>query len=215
MAVTLKTSSKPVMMTEMVKVSDLIEYANNPRNNDAAVPDMVSLIEQFGFRVPILKRGNEIVDGHLRTKAARKMGMEEIPAIDVGDMDEAEVRALRIALNKSVEWAEWDRDKLNIEFDFIKSGKLDLAFTGFGKDEIAKITKSAEADVNKAAKALAKSKNADAGKPADPNYVSLTFHMAAPVRDKVMRFLEKVRKENELGNVSQALAHVATENEED
>ena len=196
------------MATVMTKVASLQEYGNNPRNNDAAVPDMVKLIERFGFRVPILKKGTRIVDGHLRVKAARKMGIKEVPAIDVGNMSAEDERALRIALNKSVEWAEWDQSKLKIEFDFLDAKKLDLGLTGFGTSEIAKITKDAAAAIAAASQKLnapTKSKDADAGKPADPNYVTITFTMASTSRDTIMEVLESVRKRDELGNMSQAL----------
>jgi len=189
-------------------VADLEPYANNPRKNDDQVPRMVDLIKKFGFKVPLLVRGNQIVDGHLRIKAATKMGMATVPTIDVGAMPEAEERALRIALNKSVEWAEWDNDLLGTEMKAIMAGGLDLNLTGFDSSEFDKLIKEV-AEPKPTAPSVNKTKLADAGTPADPDYVSLSFHMTAANRDTLMAALEKYRTQHELVNQSQALLSMA------
>ena len=195
-------ASTPIKVVQKT-ITDLIEYKNNPRKNDAAVPEMVALINKFGFRQPILVRGNEVVDGHLRLKAARKLGMTKIPSIDVGDMPDADVRALRIAMNKSAEFADWDKDALALEFKDLPDAGFELAFTGFETGVIDKIIKEAAGE-----KAPKKTKLADAGNEADPNYVALTFHMADKSRNAVMKKLDKVAEEHGLANRSQALLHL-------
>ena len=208
MAVKTNTSPPSGQMAIVYKsVADLEPYANNPRKNDAQVPRMVDLIKKFGFRVPMLVRGNQVVDGHLRLKAAIKMGLKEVPTIDAGQMGEAEERALRIALNKSVEWAEWDEDLLGAEMKAIMAGGLDLNLTGFDNSEFDKLIKEV-AEPTKAP-SVNKTKLADAGTPADPDYVSLSFHMTAKNRDSLMAALEKYRTDNELVNQSQALLSMA------
>lgn len=194
-----KAQSKGLSLTE-IALNDLVGYENNPRENDAAVPDMMELISTFGFRVPILVRGTRIVDGHLRVKAAADLGMETVPAIEIGDMSEAEERALRIAVNKSVEWADWDEDKLRTEFDFLIKEGFDLKMTGFDEVDVAKIASNVMADA-----AQKKVKDGDAGTAADPNAVSVIFHMTAEKRDKLIEALDKVMKKHNLSNRSQAL----------
>src|SRR5277367_3816097 len=82
------------MHIHVFKIDQLIPYCRNPRNNDQAVEKMVSSIKEFGFKIPILARSNgEVVDGHLRLKAARKLGMEEVPVILCDDWSEAQVKA--------------------------------------------------------------------------------------------------------------------------
>ena len=72
--------------------SDLIEYARNPRKNDFVVDRMVSCIKEFGFRIPIVaKSDGTVVDGHLRLKAARKLGLEEVPVVIADDLSEAQI----------------------------------------------------------------------------------------------------------------------------
>ena len=119
------------------KVSDLIEYANNPRKNDHAVDKVASAIREFGFRVPILAKPDKtIVDGHLRLKAAKKLGLETVPVMLCDDMSEAQIKAFRISVNRVAEFAEWDNELLRIEFDALKELDFDLELTGFSLDEI-------------------------------------------------------------------------------
>lgn len=119
------------------KVSDLIEYARNPRKNDHAVDKVAAAIREFGFRVPILAKSDKtVVDGHLRLKAAKKLGLETVPVILCDDMSEAQIKAFRISVNRVAEFAEWDNELLRIEFDALKELDFDLELTGFSLDEI-------------------------------------------------------------------------------
>lgn len=71
---------------EQWPIERLVPYENNPRKNDEAVPRMVAVIREFGFRVPMLAKSNgDLVDGHLRLKAARAMGLDTVPVITVDD----------------------------------------------------------------------------------------------------------------------------------
>ena len=83
---------------EIWPIDRLVVYARNPRKNDAAVDRMCSSIREFGFKVPVLARSNgEVVDGHLRLKAARKLGSwpggdtTQIPVILCDEWSEAQV----------------------------------------------------------------------------------------------------------------------------
>lgn len=211
MAVKIKTPTgapkiDEVLTVKMMPVASLKAYEKNPRKNDAAVPDMVELIQKFGFKQPILVRGDRIVDGHLRIKAAKKMGLTEVPAIDTGEMSDAEEKALRIAMNRSVEWADWDNALLAEEFKDIADAGVELKFTGFETSLIDKIMD--EAFGTDTANAVKKSANADAGNPADPNYVSVTFHMADTGRKAVLAYLDQHAEKHGLANRSQALIHL-------
>jgi hypothetical protein len=79
-----------------------VAYARNPRKNVGAVDRMWSSIREFGFKVPCMVRGDgEVVDGHLRLKAALKLGIKEIPG---DEWTPAQVKAFRIMVNRSVMW---------------------------------------------------------------------------------------------------------------
>lgn len=195
------------LVIQDVPLSSLNPYENNPRKNDAQIPKMVELIKEFGFKVPILVRGDRVVDGHLRLKAATALGMETVPVLDIGEMSEAHERALRIALNKSVEWAAWDDDLLGKEMEAIMNAGVNLSLTGFGDKEVSKLIKQiGEEPLDLGIKPkVTKTKDADAGMPADPSHVSVTFHMAATSRDKVMQCLNAYRMDQGHDNVSTAL----------
>jgi ParB-like chromosome segregation protein Spo0J len=69
---------------EIWAVDKLVLYARNPRKNDAAVDRMCASIREFGFKIPVLARSDgEVVDGHLRLKAAKKLGLAEVPVISL------------------------------------------------------------------------------------------------------------------------------------
>lgn len=111
----------------------LIPYANNPRLNDNAVDAVAASIKEFGFKVPIVVDGeNVIINGHTRLKAAHKLGLKQVPVIVADDLTPEQVKAFRLADNKTGELAEWDMEKLDIELAEIQ----DLDMNDFGFDEI-------------------------------------------------------------------------------
>ena len=105
------------------KISELVEYKNNPRINDDAVEYVMRSIKAFRFKVPIIvDKHNVIVAGHTRLKAAIKLGLESVPCVIADDLTEDEVKAYRLVDNKTAEYALWDEDLLknelaDIEFD--------------------------------------------------------------------------------------------------
>lgn len=118
-------------------VDRLVMYARNPRKNDEQVDRMVSAIREFGFRIPVVARSDgTVVDGHLRLKAAKKLGMEEIPVVLADELSEAQVKAFRLLANRSANWADWDNELLAQEFAELKEMNFDLDLTGFGLEEV-------------------------------------------------------------------------------
>src|ERR1035437_5642211 len=89
-------------------IDKLVFYARNPRKNDAALDRMCGSIREFGFKIPCLVRSDgEVIDGHLRLKAARKLGIRDIPVILCDEWTPAQVKAFRLMVNRSATWAEW------------------------------------------------------------------------------------------------------------
>jgi DNA modification methylase len=127
------------MQIKTFKINELIEYARNPRKNDAVVDKMVGCIKEFGFRIPIVaKSDGSVVDGHLRLKAAKKLGMTEVPVVIADDLTDAQIKAFRLAVNQSANWAEWDEELLKAEFEELKNLNFDLDLTGFDLSEVEK-----------------------------------------------------------------------------
>lgn len=111
------------------KLEEIKPYINNPRNNDDAVPLVANSIKEFGFKVPIIiDRNGEIVAGHTRYKAAKELGMEEVPCIVADDLNDEQVKAFRLADNKVAEASEWDFEILSSELCEI----IDFDMSDFG-----------------------------------------------------------------------------------
>ena len=128
-------------------VDRLQYYARNPRKNDHAVDQMCAAIVEFGFRVPVIALSSGlIVDGHLRVKAARKLGLTEIPVVLADDLTEAQIKALRLLMNRSATWADWDEDLLRLELEELQSADYDLALTGFDDGELDRLLAGAGGD---------------------------------------------------------------------
>src|SRR5438874_1318137 len=115
----------------------LVPYARNPRKNDHAIDRMAGSIREFGFKVPILARRNgEVVDGHLRLKAAQRLALAEVPVIWCDEWTPAQVKAFRLLVNRSANWADWDDELLTLELLDLKAADIDLAMTGFDAAEL-------------------------------------------------------------------------------
>ena len=118
-------------------IGKFVPYARNPRKNDHAVDRMMASLQEFGFKIPILARSSgEVVDGHLRLKAAQKLGMTELPVILCDEWSEAQVKAFRLLVNRSVSWADWDEELVALELQELKAEDFDLDLTGFDALEI-------------------------------------------------------------------------------
>ncbi|KAF5269416.1 hypothetical protein FQR65_LT14972 [Abscondita terminalis] len=118
-------------------IENLVEYERNPRKNDDVVNRMCASIREFGFRIPIVaKSDGTVVDGHLRLKAARKLGMESIPVVLSDNLSEAQTKAFRLLANQSANWAKWDDDLLKLEIQELEDLQFDLKMTGFELEKV-------------------------------------------------------------------------------
>lgn len=109
------------------KLTELKPYARNPRRNDAAVPALEESIRRYGFKNPIIVDGSGvIISGHTRFKAAKKLGLKEVPVIVADDLTEREAREFRIADNKVAELATWDAQLLDEELIELKGSDMDV-----------------------------------------------------------------------------------------
>jgi ParB-like chromosome segregation protein Spo0J len=121
-------------------VADLIPYAANSRtHSDAQVAQIAASIKEFGWTSPILIDGdNTIIAGHGRLLAARKLGMEEVPAIILDHLSKPQQRALVIADNQLALNAAWDMDMLKAEIEGL-SDSFDLDILGFSEIDLEKL----------------------------------------------------------------------------
>src|SRR5712692_8143580 len=120
------------MQLETWPIDRFVFYARNPRKHTQAIDWMCGSICEFGFKCPVLARSDgAVVDGHLRLKAAKKLGMSEIPVIICDDWTDAQVKAFRLHGNRTVTWADWDPELLLLELSDWKGLDFGLELTGF------------------------------------------------------------------------------------
>jgi DNA modification methylase len=114
-------------------LTEIKPYEKNPRKNDGAVQYVAESIKEFGFKVPIvIDKDGVIVAGHTRYKAAKKLGLNEVPCIVADDLTEEQIKAFRLADNKVAEKAEWDFELLDSELDEL----FDFDMTLFGFEDM-------------------------------------------------------------------------------
>lgn len=122
----------PTLAISELPPTSLAASANRTRKTD---PDhlarIVSSIKSLGFSVPVIRSGNEIIDGHVRVEAAIALGLERIATIDCGHLSPTEVRTLRLAVNRLGELGTYDPDRLRCEFQELIELEVDIEFTGF------------------------------------------------------------------------------------
>jgi ParB-like chromosome segregation protein Spo0J len=128
------------LVVETWPIDRLIEYARNPRKNDEHVERMAGVIREFGFRIPVVaKSDGTVVDGHLRLKAARRLGLADIPVALADNLTDAQIQAFRLLANRSASWASWDDDLLRTELMDLRDVGFDLSLTGFGEQELEQL----------------------------------------------------------------------------
>lgn len=134
-------SAKPKPTTpqiEAVPVDALIPYARNSRtHSDEQTAQIAASIREFGFTNPVLiGNDNDIIAGHGRVLAARKLGLETVPCLRLGYLSDAQKRAYVIADNKLALNSGWDEQLLAVELSSLREEGFDLNLTGFDGDSI-------------------------------------------------------------------------------
>lgn len=121
-----------MMQVQDYRLEELKPYEKNPRNNDKAVQYVAESIRNFGFKVPIIiDKDNVIVCGHTRYKAAKQLNLETVPCIMADDLTDEQIKAFRLADNKTGEMAEWDFEFLAQELESLKAEDFDMQGFGF------------------------------------------------------------------------------------
>jgi len=125
---------------ELRQIDTIKPYESNPRINDDAVDAVAASLKEFGFRQPIVVDADGvIIVGHTRWKAARKLGLANVPVHVATDLSPEQIKAYRIADNQTATLAEWDFDLLPIELKDLQGADYDLSLLGFGDKELAQL----------------------------------------------------------------------------
>jgi DNA modification methylase len=125
-------------VVDVRRVDSLVPYARNARtHDDAQIAQIAASIKEFGWTNPILVDGdNSIIAGHGRLLAARKLGMEQVPCIELAGLTETQRKAYILADNKLAMNAGWDEDMLRLELGELAAMDFDTLLTGFSDEEM-------------------------------------------------------------------------------
>lgn len=120
------------------QVDELIPYVNNSRtHSDMQVTQIAASIKEFGFTNPILTDGdNGVIAGHGRLMAAKKLGLDKVPVIELNGLDEIKKKAYIIADNKLALNSGWDQELLLLEIENLKLNDFDIGILGFDNSEL-------------------------------------------------------------------------------
>ncbi len=128
------------MQVELWNIDDVKPYERNPRINDDAVEAVANSIKEFGFRQPIVVDVNGvIICGHTRLKGAKFLGLEKVPVHVAKELTPEQIKAYRIADNRTNEIAEWNYELLPIELSELQDMNFDLSLLGFDTSELDKL----------------------------------------------------------------------------
>ena len=128
------------MQIQNVPITSVKPYEKNPRFNDDAVDAVAKSIKEFGWQQPIVvDKDMVVIAGHTRLKAAVRLGLTEVPVIVADNLTPEQVKAYRIADNKTGEIAEWNYDLLPFEIKDLQDANFDLSLLGFDMDELDRL----------------------------------------------------------------------------
>jgi ParB-like chromosome segregation protein Spo0J len=138
------------MQIKQVNVSELIPYAKNSRtHSDAQVAQIAASIKEFGWTNPILVDGEKgVIAGHGRLMAARKLGMDKVPVIELKDMTDTQKKAYIIADNQLAMNGGWDAGLLMVELTELGEEGFDLELLGFDSKELSKLLEPDQVEGN-------------------------------------------------------------------
>lgn len=137
------------MRVELRPLDALLPYARNARtHSEAQVAQIAASMAEFGWTNPVLvDGGNGIIAGHGRVMAARRLGLTQVPVIELAHLSETQKRAYILADNKLALNAGWDEEMLRVELDALREVEFDLGLTGFSDDELKDFFKQSTEDI--------------------------------------------------------------------
>ncbi len=135
------------MKVELIEIGRVIPYARNPRKNEAAIAKVAASIKEYGFRQPIVvDEEMVIIAGHTRLQAAQTLALKKVPVHVATGLTPAQIKAYRLADNRTHEDAEWDEELLAIELGELNELGFDLDLTGFDAIELEELLDGATMD---------------------------------------------------------------------
>lgn len=135
------------MKVELIEIGRVIPYARNPRRNENAIAKVAASIKEYGFRQPIVvDEEMVIIAGHTCLQAAQSLGLKKVPVHVADGLTQAQIKAYRLADNRTNEDAEWDEELLAIELGELDGLGFELDLTGFDAVELEELLGNAAID---------------------------------------------------------------------
>jgi len=173
------------MQIVMKPIGEVKPYYRNPRRNDDAVDGVAASIKAFGWRQPIIvDKDGVIVVGHTRLKAAKKLGLTEVPVHVATDLTPAQCQAYRLADNKTGEKATWDLELLNLEM--LEINEFDMSDFGFEENPLKDISEDQ----------FGEEFSLPDGEQQDAH--TLTFVVSGDQRDLILSCIDRVYRNDEV-----------------
>jgi ParB-like chromosome segregation protein Spo0J len=146
---------------EQIDIKKLIPYARNSRtHSDLQISQIAASIKEFGFTNPVLITDEcDIIAGHGRVLAAKKLGLDNVPCIKLDYLTETQRRAYIIADNSIALKSDWNYDMLSVEIDELNDNKFDVSMLAFSNEELSELIGSAEEPVDNELKADEKTRD--------------------------------------------------------
>jgi ParB-like chromosome segregation protein Spo0J len=147
--------SKSSQRIEQIDIKKLIPYARNSRtHSDIQVSQIAASIKEFGFTNPVLISDTyDIIAGHGRVLAAKKLGWDTVPCIRLDHLSDTQRKAYVIADNSIALNSDWNFDMLSVEIDELNDYKFDVSLLAFSNEQLSELIGSAEEPVNNELKA--------------------------------------------------------------
>ena len=211
----MNTKSKNTQGIEKIETDKLIPYARNSRtHSEAQVAQIAASIREFGFTNPILiGNDNDIIAGHGRVLAARKLELKEVPCIRLSHLSDTQKKAYVIADNRLALNAGWDEEMLKLELQDLMHQGVNTEVLGFSEEEIAyMISDGSESETITSDETSRTPKdNAESVKESDSRQIIFVYSQTE--YNKVIEAMEQYAEQHELSNNSDVLSHLMNNEE--
>ena len=200
---------------ENISIEKLIPYARNSRtHSEAQVAQIAASIREFGFTNPVLiGNDNDIIAGHGRVLASRKLDLKEIPCIRLSHLTDTQKKAYIIADNRLALNAGWDDEMLKLELQDLMHQGVNTEVLGFSEEEIAYITSDGSESETLTSEETSRTPkdNAESVKEADSRQIIFVYSQTE--YNKVIEAMEQYAEANQLANNSEVLSHLMNNEE--
>ena len=211
----MNTKSKNTHSIEQIATDKLIPYALNSRtHSEAQVAQIAASIREFGFTNPVLiGKDNDIIAGHGRVLASRKLDLKEIPCIRLSHLTETQKKAYVIADNRLALNAGWDDEMLKLELQDLMHQGVNTEVLGFSEEEIAYMTSDGSESETLTSEETSRTPkdNAESVKEADSRQIIFVYSQTE--YNKVIEAMEQYAEANQLANNSEVLSHLMNNEE--